>query len=104
LVLGDMAELGGDTRALHASIGRHAQARGIDRLFAVGPLSAATVQAFGAGATHFNDQSALIDALRAQLHAGVTCLIKGSRSAAMERVVAALTHDNNHKGTATDVA
>lgn len=103
LVLGDMAELGGDARALHASIGRQAQARGIDRLFAVGPLSASTVQAFGAGATHYNEQSALIDALRAELHAGVSCLIKGSRSAAMERVVAALTHDN-HKGTATDVA
>jgi UDP-N-acetylmuramoyl-tripeptide--D-alanyl-D-alanine ligase len=103
LVLGDMAELGGDARALHASIGRHAQARGITRLYAVGPLSAATVQAFGAGATHFSEQSALIDALRAELHAGVSCLIKGSRSAAMDRVVAALTHDH-HKGTATDVA
>ncbi|MET0332350.1 MAG: UDP-N-acetylmuramoyl-tripeptide--D-alanyl-D-alanine ligase [Dyella sp.] len=103
LVLGDMAELGGDTRALHASIGRYAQARGITRLYAVGPLSAATVQAFGAGAMHFSEQSALIDALRAELHAGVSCLIKGSRSAAMDRVVAALNH-NTHNGAATDVA
>jgi UDP-N-acetylmuramoyl-tripeptide--D-alanyl-D-alanine ligase len=103
LVLGDMAELGGDARALHAAIGRQARARGIERLYAVGPLSAATVQAFGTGATHYSEQSALIDALRTQLHAGVSCLIKGSRSAAMDRVVAALIHDH-HKGTATDVA
>jgi len=90
LVLGDMAELGTDARALHAGIGARARERGIERLFAVGPLGAATVAAFGAGAQHFDDQPALIAALRAQLHAGVTCLVKGSRSAAMERVAAAL--------------
>ncbi len=90
LVLGDMAELGTDARALHAGIGARARERGIERLFAVGPLGVATVAAFGPGAQHFDDQPALIAALRAQLHAGVTCLVKGSRSAAMERVAAAL--------------
>jgi UDP-N-acetylmuramoyl-tripeptide--D-alanyl-D-alanine ligase len=90
LVLGDMAELGADARALHAGIGQRARERGIDRLFAVGPLSAATVDAFGAGAAHFADHSSLIAALRSQLHGGVTCLFKGSRSAAMEQVVKAL--------------
>ena len=90
LVLGDMAELGTDARVLHAGIGTRARERGIERLFAVGPLGAATVAAFGSGAQHFADQPALIAALRAQLHAGVTCLVKGSRSAAMERVAAAL--------------
>lgn len=90
LVLGDMAELGTDARALHAGIGTRARERGIERLFAVGPLGAATVAAFGPGAQHFDDQPALIAALRAQLHAGVTCLVKGSRSAVMERVAAAL--------------
>ena len=98
LVLGDMAELGTDARALHAGIGARARERGIERLFAVGPLGAATVAAFGAGAQHFGDQPALIAALRAQLHAGVTCLVKGSRSAAMERVAAALA------GTSPDAA
>ncbi|MFC3650204.1 UDP-N-acetylmuramoyl-tripeptide--D-alanyl-D-alanine ligase [Dyella humi] len=90
LVLGDMAELGADARALHAGVGRHAREKGIDRLFAVGPLNAAAVETFGAGATHFADKAALIDALRAELHAGVTCLVKGSHSAGMEHVVAAL--------------
>jgi UDP-N-acetylmuramoyl-tripeptide--D-alanyl-D-alanine ligase len=90
LVLGDMAELGAGARALHAGVGRHARERGIQKLFAVGPLSAAAVEAFGAGAKHFADKAALIEALRAQLHVGVTCLVKGSHSSGMEHVVAAL--------------
>lgn len=95
LVLGDMAELGADARALHASVGRHARERGVERLFAVGPLSAATVEAFGVGATHFADKLALIAALQAQLHRGVTCLVKGSRSAGMEQVVVALSRSGD---------
>ncbi len=90
LVLGDMAELGPDARALHAAVGARARAQGIDRLFAVGPFSAAAVEAFGTGAELFSDRKALASALLAELHPGVTCLVKGSRSAGMEQVVAAL--------------
>nr|WP_255682476.1 UDP-N-acetylmuramoyl-tripeptide--D-alanyl-D-alanine ligase [Dyella sp. 2HG41-7] len=98
LVLGDMAELGADARALHAGVGRHAHKRGIEKLFAVGPLNAAAVEAFGAGAQHFADKAALIDALRTQLHAGVTCLVKGSHSSGMEKVVAALKSARPEEG------
>ena len=97
LVLGDMAELGADARALHAGIGQRARERGIERLFAVGPLSEAAVDAFGAGAVHFADKDSLIAAIENDLHAGVTCLIKGSRSAGMEQVVKAL---DDHAGVA----
>jgi UDP-N-acetylmuramoyl-tripeptide--D-alanyl-D-alanine ligase len=90
LVMGDMAELGPQARALHAAIGARAAQAGLERLLAVGPLSAAAVEAFGAGAEHFNDKPALIAALQAQLRGGISCLIKGSRSAGMEQVVAAL--------------
>ena len=103
LVLGDMAELGADARALHAGVGARARERGVDRLFAVGPLGAATVEAFGAGGEHFDDKPALIAALRAQLHPGITCLVKGSRSAGMEQVVAALAA-GDAKGGASDAA
>ncbi|GLQ90873.1 UDP-N-acetylmuramoyl-tripeptide--D-alanyl-D-alanine ligase [Dyella flagellata] len=98
LVLGDMAELGADARALHAGVGRHARERGIDRLFSVGPLSAAAVEAFGAGGNHFANKAALIDALRAELRAGVTCLVKGSHSAGMEQVVVALKNGPTKEG------
>ncbi|QIT56282.1 UDP-N-acetylmuramoyl-tripeptide--D-alanyl-D-alanine ligase [Aquisalimonas sp. 2447] len=90
LVLGDMGELGTDGAALHAEAGRRARAAGVRRLFAVGPLSAEAATAFGAGAQHFDDQQALIDALRAAVTADVTVLVKGSRSMGMERVVQAL--------------
>jgi UDP-N-acetylmuramoyl-tripeptide--D-alanyl-D-alanine ligase len=98
LVLGDMAELGSEARALHAGVGAHAREGGIDRLFAVGPLSTAAVDAFGAGGKHFIDKAALIDALCAELHAGVTCLVKGSHSAGMEQVVAALKSGDSKGG------
>jgi len=108
LVLGDMAELGPEARALHAGIGERARERGVERLFAVGPLGVATVEAFGAHGEHFNDKPALIAALQTQLHAGVTCLVKGSRSAGMEQVVAALGghpgHADKNKGGVTDAA
>jgi UDP-N-acetylmuramoyl-tripeptide--D-alanyl-D-alanine ligase len=108
LVLGDMAELGADARALHAGIGVRARERGVDRLFAVGPLGVATVEAFGAGGEHFDDKAALIAALKSRVHAGVTCLVKGSRSAGMEQVVAALGghpgHADKNKGDASDAA
>ncbi|MDF3980653.1 UDP-N-acetylmuramoyl-tripeptide--D-alanyl-D-alanine ligase [Luteibacter sp. PPL554] len=90
LVLGDMAELGTGAIELHAGIGALARAKGIDRLFAVGAKSAAAAKAFGEGALHFPTQEALVEAACAQVHAGVTVLVKGSRSSGMERVAAAM--------------
>ncbi|MDQ7998161.1 MAG: UDP-N-acetylmuramoyl-tripeptide--D-alanyl-D-alanine ligase [Luteibacter sp.] len=90
LVLGDMAELGPEAVKLHAGIGELAHRRGIERLLATGAKSAAAVEAFGPGAQHFATQEALIEAACAQIHEGVTCLVKGSRSSGMDRVVAAL--------------
>ncbi|WP_329741332.1 UDP-N-acetylmuramoyl-tripeptide--D-alanyl-D-alanine ligase [Dyella sp. A6] len=90
LVMGDMAELGADAHALHAGVGARAREKGIDRLFATGPLSAAAVDAFGAAGEHFADKPTLIEALEKNLHEGVTCLVKGSHSSGMEQVVAEL--------------
>lgn len=94
LVLGDMAELGGEAAALHASAGRHAFDAGVIRLYAVGELSRFAVDAFteqGSGrAWHFASQRELIEHLQTDLHAGCFLLVKGSRSAHMEHVVDAL--------------
>ena len=90
LVLGDMRELGADAPALHAQIGTLARERGIARLYTVGELAAAAANAFGKGAAHFADQTALIGALAGDAHAGVRVLVKGSRGSAMDRVVRAL--------------
>ncbi|MET0809396.1 MAG: UDP-N-acetylmuramoyl-tripeptide--D-alanyl-D-alanine ligase, partial [Pseudoxanthomonas sp.] len=95
LVLGDMRELGDGGEALHAEAGHRAKAAGIDRLYTLGPLSAAAAQAFGEGARHFETHAALIDALRVDLREStqpkaLRCLVKGSRGSAMERIVSAL--------------
>ena len=87
LVLGDMGELGEDAAALHAEIGRAARVAQVDQLLALGEMSAAAVQAFGAGAMHFERIEELLAELENRLDAGVTVLVKGSRFMRMERVV-----------------
>ncbi|KAB2899990.1 MAG: UDP-N-acetylmuramoyl-tripeptide--D-alanyl-D-alanine ligase [Dokdonella sp.] len=90
LVMGDMAELGEDAPRLHGEVGALARRSGIERLYAVGPLAQHACEAFGAGARHFPTQDALVAALREELRADVSVLVKGSRSSAMERVLRAL--------------
>lgn len=89
LVLGDMAELGADSVEHHRQAGRYARQCGIDLLAAVGPLAAEAAAGFGSAAVAFADQRQLIDWLQQQhlLAAYQSCLVKGSRSAGMERVV-----------------
>ena len=91
LILGDMAELGADAELHHQQIGVHARESGIDGVFTVGRLSAATSRAFGPDATHFESQDALLTAVPTLLGADAVVLVKGSRAARMERVVEALT-------------
>jgi len=90
MVLGDMGELGDAAQALHRSVGRALHAAGIDRLFATGPLSRETVAAFGAGGEWFADVQALIAQVSSELRTDVSVLVKGSRTARMERVVHAI--------------
>ena len=96
LVMGDMKELGSDSRKLHAELGDAARSFGVKRLFAVGEASAAAVDAFGDHAEHFDSREGLIDALHAQLRPGVTCLVKGSRSMGMEHVVKAISNGQDY--------
>ncbi|NMH66386.1 UDP-N-acetylmuramoyl-tripeptide--D-alanyl-D-alanine ligase [Shewanella salipaludis] len=92
LVLGDLAELGDNAPLLHSELGLLAKRRGIEALFCVGRLSRDTSLAFGAEHNHSMDEllGKLIKHIN-QLPGQVTVLVKGSRSAAMERVVEALT-------------
>lgn len=106
LALGDMAELGADAESLHADLGEYARQSGIDGLWTTGPLSAAIQKAFTGDAPlaggHFTDQEALISDLSEQLNAGVTVLVKGSRSARMERVIKALMPPVSSRITASE--
>jgi UDP-N-acetylmuramoyl-tripeptide--D-alanyl-D-alanine ligase len=93
LVLGEMAELGDAAPELHAQIGTCARDSGIERLFAMGAGARPAVAAFGPGARWFDSAEALIAAVRVELTAGVTVLVKGSRVNRLERVVDALASD-----------
>lgn len=91
LALGDMAELGEDAELAHREAGEDARSAGITRLFTFGRLSRLATQSFGENADHYEDQKALIAELESALQPGVTLLVKGSRSAHMDRVARALT-------------
>lgn len=90
LVLGDMGELGQREEQAHAEIGAYAKAQGLSGLYTTGRLSALAATAFGEGGQVFADRTELAEALKAQLNPQTRVLVKGSRSAGMEEVVAAL--------------
>lgn len=87
-VLGDMAELGPNAPEMHRRVGEQARALGIDALWAKGRYAQDYCQGFGDGALAF-DTWASVDALL-ELARPQSILVKGSRSAAMDQVVARL--------------
>jgi len=91
LVLGDMGELGEMAEASHREIGCYASGK-VDALYAVGSMMAHAVRAFIGHSQHFADFSSLLEVLRQQAQDTVF-LVKGSRSAQMDKVVCALCGD-----------
>jgi UDP-N-acetylmuramyl pentapeptide synthase len=81
-----MGEVGDQGKDFHREVGAYARSKGIASLLALGEATRDAVQAFGAGARHFENLEELIPNVR-----GKSILVKGSRFMQMERVVAALT-------------
>jgi len=96
LVLGDMAEVGQDSPALHAEAGAYARECGIGVLLSFGPEAAHASRAFGPGADAFESIEVLVECLVALGPANI--LVKGSRSTRMERVVRALEKQMEKQG------
>jgi UDP-N-acetylmuramoyl-tripeptide--D-alanyl-D-alanine ligase len=95
LVLGDLKELGDEAVDHHSSLGQYALQNGVNRVFATGELSRHCVESFGDKGQWFSEKEQLIAALRAELDrlpegSAASILVKGSRSMAMDEVVAAL--------------
>ncbi len=86
-ILGDMGELGENAAQFHCEIGIAARELGIEKMFAIGDLSAGAVREFGVGAQHFDNAEALYSALKKELDEQTIVLVKGSRFMKMERVV-----------------
>ncbi len=98
LVMGDMAELGDDSAQQHADTGRLAKTSGIDRLYCTGDLSRLAAESFGDRAVFDADIHSLVSTISRDIDtavdaAGITILIKASRSMHLERVVDALRGD-----------
>ena len=96
LVLGDMAELGPEARALHREIGEYARGR-CDALYAIGALAREAADAYGEGARAFGDHEAARAALEPLLRPGTTVLVKASRVMGLDRLVKALAADEPGK-------
>ena len=106
--LGDMGELGDQTISAHEQAGHEARAAGVSRLFVTGAAGRATADTFGDGAEWFADRESLIVALtealaQARTEGAPIVLVKGSRSAGMDHVAAALSpraHEMSHESSA----
>lgn len=101
LILGDMAELGDDSAAIHAEMGEYAQQKGIANFVATGSACRYAVEAFTNAASKkeaekrsarwFEQQSELLNYINDNKQPGQVFLVKGSRSAGMDKVVKALS-------------
>ncbi len=88
LILGDMGELGTQARGYHQEVGEYAKTCQIDDLLTLGVLSQSTSDAFNGH--HFSEKSKLLHCLLSLIEneqQQISILIKGSRSARMEKVV-----------------
>ena len=90
VVAGDMKELGSESESAHAEVGNHAKICGIEELWAIGENRMITASTFGDSAMQFSSQEELIAHGLQQASADVVFLVKGSRGARMENVVAGL--------------
>jgi len=93
LILGDMAELGPESKNIHLDLGSKLKSAGIDQVLTVGKLSAYISESYGGDSLHFNSKQALSSFIETQLNSNFVVLIKGSRSAGMEDVVARLVEE-----------
>ena len=89
-VLADMLELGDDGPAYHREVGRHLSGLGIERVIAVGELSAHISDNCTAYALHFANADHLL-ADFPEFSQDETVLVKGSRGMQLDRFVTSMT-------------
>jgi UDP-N-acetylmuramoyl-tripeptide--D-alanyl-D-alanine ligase len=90
LVIGDMAEIGASSDAMHQALLNDLATLPIAAVFTLGDRmrrAAAAMAISPDRVTTFTDLDALVSSLKPRLSPNTTLLIKGSRSMAMERVI-----------------
>lgn len=91
LIAGDMGELGDESSEHHQNVGKYARGK-VKNIWTVGQQAFYISEAFGG--LHFESMSDLLAALPSNLESTTAVLVKGSRSAGMERVVDVLKRNN----------
>lgn len=86
-ILGAMAELGPEARALHREVGEYAREQGIERLITVGPGCEGYADGYGERTEPCQTHEQAVDSVVKAKNTPATVLVKGSRSSAMDRVV-----------------
>ena len=89
LVLGGLGELGERQDEFHAELGEYAKQKGVSHLVCLGPLAAIAGKTFEnlGGDTHFCDHHEEAAVVVQELDENHAILVKGSRSAKMEKIV-----------------
>ena len=80
---------------MHREAARFARDLGVEKLFGIGEMSHIASQEFGASGYCFDRIEDMAEAILSQIHRGVNLLVKGSRAAGMERLVALLSQSAN---------
>jgi UDP-N-acetylmuramoyl-tripeptide--D-alanyl-D-alanine ligase len=88
-IVGDMFELGEDTKKEHENVGRQLKNLGIERVYFCGQHMKHAFDAHGGG-YHAEDTAALKALLSDHMFSDATILIKASRGMALEQVLDSL--------------
>ncbi len=87
IAMGEMGELGSEADQAHADVGLYAKDKGIDYLFGIGALSESALSGFAGEGKISADLKELSELIKPMLNQNVKILIKGSRSAGMDKLV-----------------
>ncbi len=96
IVMGDMLELGADSKRYHIEIGKLIAESGIDFLFACGKQAGAVAEGALSGmlaqqsVVQAADVEDILSDVHSRLKPGDVVLVKGSRSLRMERLIISL--------------
>lgn len=87
ILMGDMAELGKNSKHFHEEIGIYAQKNGVSKFLSIGNHSKYASSIFGENGHHFTDKESLKSYLNNNIEPSSYILIKGSRNQKLEEYV-----------------
>lgn len=89
-VLGDMFELGRDTKEWHRKVGEYASAKDVEKVYAIGDNARYIAEGAGEKGVYFKKKEDFLEKLPEIIENDDAVLVKGSRGMAMEKITEAL--------------